>query len=184
MSNKTLSLNNHHDYLSIAERWQRQLKSKQGKSTPIENTLPDWIMNYIGCPFKTRGRDRNGLDCWGLVRLVLKEQFGIEVPSYAADYYSVLNEQHISHLIRTHLGFWQPVYPSQPGDCILFRINKQPSHIGIVVADNWMLHILNDDVVSLDRFDSLRWKRRIFGFYRHKEKVAKNSFRRSKFYIL
>jgi cell wall-associated NlpC family hydrolase len=183
MSYKTLMLPDNVDCLSPNERWQRQVKSRQNELQESYDTLPEWISDYIGLTFKERGRDRNGLDCWGLVRLVLTEQFDIDVPSYAADYYSVLNESHISHLIRTHLGFWHPVHPSQPGDCILFRIHKHPSHIGITVTENWMLHILNDDTVSLDRFDSLRWKRRIVGFYRHKDKMVYNNPNHSRFCI-
>lgn len=183
MSHKTLTLPGNIDSLLPHERWQRQLKSKQDELKTLNDELPDWVSNYMGYPFKERGRDRKGLDCWGLVRLVLKEQFDIEAPSYAADYYSVLNEKHINHLIQTHLGFWHPVYPSQPGDCILFRLNKSPSHIGIVVSECWMLHILSGDKVSLDRFDSLRWKRRVVGFYRHKDKITYNNSDWLKYFV-
>ena len=183
MTYKTLTLPNDVDRLSPQERWQRQLKEKHDALEALNDEVPNWVSDYMGLTFKERGRDRDGLDCWGLVRLVLSEQFNVDAPSYAADYYSVNNEQHIFHLIRTHLGFWHPVYPSQAGDCILLRINKQPSHIGIVVANNWMLHILSNSTVSLERLDSLRWKRRIVGFYRHEEKMIYQNPNHSRFCI-
>ena len=33
--------------------------------------------DYVGLPWRIGGRDRRGLDCFGLVRLVLAEQAGI-----------------------------------------------------------------------------------------------------------
>ncbi len=35
--------------------------------------VPIWAGRYIGLPFAEHGRDRGGIDCWGLVRLTLLE---------------------------------------------------------------------------------------------------------------
>lgn len=41
-----------------------------------------WADSYVGLPFKSRGRGRDGLDCWGLVRLVWAERCNFLMPSF------------------------------------------------------------------------------------------------------
>lgn len=37
---------------------------------------------YVGIPYLPGGRDHGGLDCYGLVRLVMLEQFHVELPEF------------------------------------------------------------------------------------------------------
>jgi cell wall-associated NlpC family hydrolase len=65
---------------------------------------PAWAAEYIGIPFLERGRGRAGCDCWGLVRLVLAERFGIELPSHADDYETVKDHGRLVELIQAGKG--------------------------------------------------------------------------------
>lgn len=40
----------------------------------------EWPSLYVGLPYAERGRARPAVDCWGLVRLVVREQAGVELP--------------------------------------------------------------------------------------------------------
>jgi cell wall-associated NlpC family hydrolase len=39
-----------------------------------------WTTRYVGLPYRAGGRERDGLDCWGLIRLIYREQLGIDLP--------------------------------------------------------------------------------------------------------
>ena len=41
--------------------------------------------DYIGIPYKERGRDITGLDCWGLVHMYYNDM-GVTVPDYLWTY--------------------------------------------------------------------------------------------------
>jgi len=131
--------------------------------------LPDWVNTYIGLPFKEHGRDRRGVDCWGLVRLVLGEQFATRLPSYADGYGSTEDAEDIGRLVRGKMGPWHPVPPGaeRPGDVVLMRLMNQPMHVGVVVAAGWMLHVEDGIDACLEPYDGAKWRRRVLGLYRH-----------------
>lgn len=130
---------------------------------------PAWAAGYIGIPFLERGRDRSGCDCWGLVRLVLAERFGVELPSYAGDYETVKDHGRLADLVGRHEPAWLRVDPGpeRPGDIVLLRLRGLPIHVGVVAARGWMLHIEPKVDSVLERFGGLEWRNRVLGIHRH-----------------
>ena len=53
---------------------------------------PDWVNDYIGLPYVLNGRERRGLDCWGLISLVWREKRGIQIPDFQAPHDADLME--------------------------------------------------------------------------------------------
>lgn len=136
----------------------------------MRERLPDWAGDYVGLPFLERGRDRAGLDCWGLVRLALKEQFGIEVPSYTGEYQDTEDGFSIGAAVRREsAAFWQAVGNGfqRCGDVIVLRMRGQPMHVGLVLTRQCMLHVQQGVGATVEMYDGVRWKNRIAGFYRH-----------------
>jgi len=65
--------------------------------------IPAWAGRYVGAPFVSGGRDASGCDCYGLVRLVLAEQFGYHLPLLALDYRNALAVAETSPVLRERL---------------------------------------------------------------------------------
>jgi len=124
---------------------------------------------YIGIPFKPHGRDRDGLDCWGLLRLIYYEELGIDLPSYIANYSSTEDQHELSRLIREEMGPWFeiPMTKELPLDAVLLRLKGEPMHLGIVARGGFMIHVMKGINTCLERYWSPVWAKRIVGFFRH-----------------
>src|SRR5262252_8366782 len=102
-----------------------------------------WAEKYVGLPFVDHGRDFTGVDCWGLVRLVLKEEKGIDVPSYGDT--SALDLVMVTQMIKrdAFIEPWIAVMPSavHPFDVAVMYRRNDPIHVGIMVTSSSVLHI-------------------------------------------
>lgn len=90
---------------------------------------------YLHIPFKACGRTESGADCWGLVYLFYKWEYGIELKSYAE--IDPKSQMTIAKLIEIHKKFWQRMDSPEEGDVVIMRsYNRRGStwsHLGIVV---------------------------------------------------
>lgn len=130
--------------------------------------IPPWVADYIGIPFLARGRTRAGLDCYGLVRLVLAEQFGKDLPAHADGYESMDDRALLALLIdakRPTINA-RPVSKVESGDLVLIRYCGFPCHIGLYVGDGLLLHVESGRNTVLEPLTSTHLSTRIEGFYR------------------
>lgn len=125
----------------------------------------------MGIPFLDGGRTREGLDCWGLVRLVMLEQTGIELPEYGD--ISARDLARISEAMDTgtNCKVWVPVSSPRPLDVVVMyaRDNdhkRRRLHCGVMVNQRQMLHIerVTDSIIIPVTHGSVRF--RLSGFYR------------------
>jgi cell wall-associated NlpC family hydrolase len=126
-----------------------------------------WADPYIGVSYLPGGRDRNGWDCLGLVRTVLAEQRGIEIPSFDERYTTDYDVPQIAAMARREaLLRGTEVGPGSelPFDLAMFR--TRPLHCGIVVEFGLMLSVQRGAATCLERYYGPAWKHRLIGFWR------------------
>lgn len=134
--------------------------------------IPDWVERYIGIPYVESGRDPaadGGLDCWGLLVLIWREQYGVDLPIYDGPHWAKgADRAAIAAAIRAEQERYLDVAPGteREGDGILLRLLGQPLHVGLVVAPGWMIHTHETAAVCVERYDGMAWARRVLGFRR------------------
>ncbi len=135
-----------------------------------ERDLPAWASEYIGIPYKTHGRDRLGCDCWGLLDLVQRERLGTRWRPYeGVDWFDGQDPKLVGQSAADYASGFTPI-PSgeeQLGDGILLRMRGHPFHCGLVLARGWMLHTHERADSVIEPYRSMRWEKRITGFYRY-----------------
>lgn len=129
-----------------------------------------WASRYVGLPFVSGGRDRRGVDCWGLVRLAYADVAGILLPSHdtvaAEDLHKVLR------LIDRALQIppWSTLVPrgaEKALDVVVMTDRKLPAHVGLIVEPGMVLHAQEASMSAIMRLDDQIIGRRVVGIYRH-----------------
>jgi cell wall-associated NlpC family hydrolase len=124
---------------------------------------------YINIPFKHKGRNFDGVDCYGLLVLILKEEKKISLPEYeyAFNWYKE-GCNYIQDNIPKFSDWQQIKEPTKPTDVILFYSSpsrKIVSHMGIYIGDDKFIHVGSTYKSRIDRLND-HWKNRIYAVLR------------------
>jgi cell wall-associated NlpC family hydrolase len=126
-----------------------------------------WVNKYIGIPFVTNGRTLEGCDCYGLIRLVLLNEYGITMPGLTDDYSDALNFSETSRLFSEQLPILtvEKIKEPQEKAIVIMNENGRNAHIGIVAGTGYILHTgrKTDSVCQRATHPALR--NRIEGYY-------------------
>jgi len=127
-----------------------------------------WVSKYIGIPFVSNGRAMDGCDCYGLIRLVLHNEYGKTLPELSNNYNDALNIAETMKLFSEHRPVLAAEKLIKPEEKALVVITEQghPCHIGIVAGNGYILHtgIKTNSICQRETHPGLRG--RIEGYYR------------------
>src|SRR5688572_28313555 len=136
-------------------------------------------MSYVAIRFVDGGRDRSGCDCWGLVRLFLKEEFRIDVPEYGEiSARELLEIQAAMQSATAPGGSWvkiDSVFKLRRGNVIVMyaydrvssKLQKGTSHVGVMVDRYRLLHVEKGTDSVLAQVTSTPIRLRIASMWRH-----------------
>lgn len=142
-----------------------------------------WWHRFVGLRFQRGGRDRLGVDCWGLYRLLVFERSGFLLPSHdtvPGDYADI-----VLAIAQNRVDqFWTVVPPDQERelDLVLMRGLARDAdgkrivgdmHVGCALGDGLMLHCdEGQDTIAMQWRSTAvmaahpRIARRVVGLYR------------------
>lgn len=131
--------------------------------------------DYVSIPFKPLGRDEQGCDCYGLVRLYLKMEHNIELPLYnnIDDIYDSAN---IENIIcgEQPLILAEEVQEPYEGCVVLIDVKGFTSHIGIMVDNKHILHTGRGYGTVIEPLTTNKMQNRIRGFYNVNKSYSSN----------
>lgn len=132
----------------------------------------EFISRAIEIPFKKKGRDWDGVDCWGLIVLAFREVRGVDLPNHENDYASTFHIKQLQKMIDRFSCQWVETNIPQPMDSILLRARGMPIHIGLIIDGNGnFLHIGHKRNAFIDNIKNLAWQgpgyNNVEGVYRY-----------------
>ncbi len=121
--------------------------------------MTHWSAPYVGLRFAPRGRERGGIDCYGLLRLVWAEVAGVILPRHDG----CCDEA--GTIARESMAFTEVAADeARPLDAVIMNTDvmecgkwvQRPLHMGVVAAPGWVLHIEHHRLSRIDRAAGLR----------------------------
>ena len=126
------------------------------------------INDYIGIPWVQGGSTREGADCWGLVLLVSREVFGLDLGLYEGAKHT---GEDLARIIEgeERSPRWARTLGPRAGDVATIRNrgDKHPSHVGINIGDGKILHSLDTSAHGASAVHKLTTMCRMFGAIEH-----------------
>lgn len=126
--------------------------------------IPSWVRKYIGLEYKDACWGPDYYDCWGLVSLVYKEEFDIDITKDMTMYSDRVGKV---KRMQKYYSQWSRVEKPEIGDGILFLIAGKLPHCGIYIGDSKMLHSIEGTSSCIQQLNNPRWKPRLEGYYRY-----------------
>jgi cell wall-associated NlpC family hydrolase len=125
------------------------------------------VSKFSKIPFSEKGRNFSGCNCHGLVQVIYSVNLNVQLPAYHDEYDTLEDREELSRLVEQGKVDWREVESPEPYDLILFRLRSMPTHLGVYIGKGKFIHCMRDSGTSVEKLNSIVWKERVVGYYRH-----------------
>lgn len=134
------------------------------------------LRKYVGLPFVEGGRDFSGVDCYGVIVLIYREELGVDLwdtSGYSLDNYSKENL-----MLSNYYKNWEPIDKEhlQEMDVLLFTTDLElpdiPTHIALYVGENKMIHCTRKLDTHISKFKKGPLGTLFHSAYRYKDRLC------------
>ena len=121
---------------------------------------------FLAIPYKHKGRDYSGADCWGFLIIFYHAILNKKLADFEEDYTPNWTFKNRVHILESFHKQFEKIDKPNLYDIVLFQ-NRQgiANHGGVVLGYGKFIHCCKDGVL-VDSYNREGWKRRINGFYR------------------
>ena len=122
------------------------------------------LEDFTGIPFRFGGRGRDGIDCLGLVCAFQRARGYYTPDSDGLPMEHDRQPDYLERAMKTLSKYCVQVEEVQPGDIILMRLPGGYTHMGVMVDETNMLHVLKDRPSGIEPV--LKYGRRVVAVFR------------------
>lgn len=127
---------------------------------------------FVGLPWRDRGRDADGYDCWGVFVAAFERGTSIDLPSHSDEYSTAADKVETAKVVAGELGDWSeiPRGTEREFDAAVMKI-AGGFHIGLIVRRGLVLHMprgKSSVIEPLARFNTV-----LAGLYRHRKLLGR-----------
>jgi cell wall-associated NlpC family hydrolase len=114
--------------------------------------------SWVGVPFRHQGRDRNGVDCWGLPVVVLRE-LGALPAGFDTTHYP---RSPSPGDLEARLVYCTPLAEPMPGCLIGIRWQRTGAHVAIYTDTDTLIHALERHQKVIEHGFRGMWRTRFY----------------------
>jgi len=126
------------------------------------------MIDYIGIPYKDKGRTFNGCDCYGLLMLWYKNELSIDIPDVNVS--ASQPRRSLAKYLEEISKHWKEVKTPTKNCGVAMCLNEEhPSlvtHFGVMIDEKRMLHTYENTNSHIIDIDHPTVKNQIKGFYK------------------
>jgi cell wall-associated NlpC family hydrolase len=120
------------------------------------------VKDLVGIPYKPHGRDKTGMDCYGIVIEVLRKK-GITIPDVFYQDTHIDTNKSVLQILENAIPNVKLTMPEE-GAVVEIFVMGQPSHVGVCLGDGTFIHALKKIGVVIEPLS--RYRHKIKGYYR------------------